>query len=391
MTLTSPDASKHEAVLAEIFARTFSDYWTRRDYVTDGYIRESTYDWAASRIGIVDDEVVSHFGVWDFGIRIGTEVVRVAGIGAVATLRPHRGQGLMARTAADCVAGLAGAGYDLSLLFGIPNFYHRFGYVVSFSQIMTDLLTRDVKPLEGSISYERFDGSVSELAHLYNSENEGVTGTYVRPTYRLNRRPKQHTIFTFENGYAMCGRQGDTMQVGDCAGDPATILEIARQRAVAEVCPKIEFVFVPPRSRMGEFLQTLTHRRIIHREAAGGPMMKIVNLQSTIEKIAPVLSRRLAQSPMHGYTGLVVLHGDGESAELDVAAGRVKGVSSAPGVARGDATISAGPALVRFLIGDGDPHRICRQSGVRLEGDAEHLMPILFPDQEPSTILWDRF
>lgn len=391
MDLRAPTQSEHLPVLADLFARTFSTYWERQAYVTDGYIAESPYDWAASRIGVVNGEVATHFGVWDLAMRIGSSPVRVAGIGAVATLNTHRGKGLMAQTAGDCVAGMDAAGYDLSLLFGIPNFYHRFGYVVSFSQIRYRLTTRDLAPAPVAIACEPFEGDVTELADLYNAENENVTGTYVRPTYRLNRKPGVYRILRFADGYVTAYRSDDTLQVVDCVGEPASVLEIARQRAVAELCPTIEFVFTPPRSRMGEYIQTINHKRIVDRQSNGGPMMKVVNLERTVGKITETLSDRLAASPMAGYSGTLALYGDGEGVVIGISGGEVGEVTRADPATTANGCVTAGPALVRLLVGDGDPHRVCRQSTIELTGDAAHLVPILFPDQEPSTILWDRF
>ncbi len=394
MQLISPQPAEHLDVLSDVFARTFSDYWTQREYAKGGYFAESPYDWEASRVGVIDGDVVTHFGVWDFGMRVGGSVVRLAGIGAVATLKSHRGRGLMARTAGDCVRGMDVAGYDMSLLFGIPGFYHRFGYVCAFDQVRTVLKTRDLTPSDEAVEYVLYEGPVSELAEWYNRDNEGVTGTYVRPTYRVNRMPSRFTIYRFEGGYVVGGSDGTTYQVGDCAGDPAAVVEIARQRARAEVCPEIEFVFAPQRSRIGEHLRTLTHRTISDRHRGGGPMMKIVNLVRTLEKIAPELTDRLAASPLHRYRGTIALQGE-TGALVRITDGRVSdiiGIDDDPSAAAAaDATVAAGPHLVRLLVGDGDPRRVCRQAGIELTGDANHLVPVLFPDQEPSTILWDRF
>ncbi len=397
MDLIAPAPADHLDTLTDLFARTFSTYWGQVEFAREGYIGHSPYDWKASRIGVVDGEVATHFGVWDFSMRIGVSVVRVAGIGAVATLAPHRKKGLMERTARDSVEGMSAAGYDLSLLFGIPNYYQRFGYVCAFDEIRTVLKTKDVKATDLAISYEEITGRASDLvagqlAELSNRENEGVTGTYVRPTYLTNRMPEKFTVYRFADGYVVGGADGESYQVADCAGDPETIVEIARRRACAEVCPEIEFVFVPPRSRLGEYLQTLTHRKVVDRHAGGGPMMKIVNLRRTFEKIAPELARRLAASPLRGYRGRLALEGDRDRVVLDLIDGRVEVIRDAGGdEALPDGRIAAGADLVRLVTGDGDPVRVCRQAGIELSGDAGDLLPVLFPDQEPSTILWDRF
>jgi hypothetical protein len=319
--------------------------------------------------------------------------VRLAGIGAVATLKSHRGRGLMARTAGDSVRGMDAAGYDASLLFGIPGFYHRFGYVCAFSQVRVVLKTRDLVPANEPVEYALYEGPVTELAELYNRDNEGVTGTFVRPTYRINRMPARFSIYRFGGGYVVGGSDGTTYQVADCAGDPATVVEVARQRARADVCPEIEFAFTPPRSQIGEHLRSLTHRTISDRHRGGGPMMKIVNLVRLLEKIAPELSARLSASPLQHYSGSLALHGE-TSALVRISEGTVTGITGTDESVTGGAangTVMAGPSLARLIIGDGDPRRVCRQDGIEVSGDAHHLVPILFPDQEPSTILWDRF
>ncbi len=398
MDLIAPASDEHLDTLSHLFARTFSTYWDQVEFAREGYIGNSPYDWNASRIGVVEGEVATHFGVWDYRMRIGASVVRVAAIGAVATLEPHRKKGLMERTARDCVESMSAAGYDMSLLFGIPNYYQRFGYVCAFAQIRTVLKTKDVKAADPAVSYEEIKGPSSdlvagELAELSNRENEGVTGTYVRPTYLTNRMPEKFTVYRFTDGYVVGGPDGESYQIADSAGDPETIVEIARLQAAAAVCPEIEFVFVPPRSRLGEYLQTLTHRRIVDRNAEGGPMMKIVNLRRTFEKIGPELARRLAASPMRGYGGRLAVEGDGERVVLVLTNGRVEVMRDAGGgeAALPDGRIAAGADLARLVIGDGDPARVCRQAGIELSGDARDLLPVLFPDQEPSTILWDRF
>jgi predicted N-acetyltransferase YhbS len=407
MDLISPDKDRHLGGISDLFSRTFGDYWTWMDYNTDGYLEGAPYDWAASRIGVIDGELATHFGVWDFTMRIGAGAVRVACIGAVATDRRHRTRGLMSQTAADSVKSLKSNGYDMSLLFGIPKYYTRFGYVGTFSKHRVSIPTRSLKTLDSPVQSELFDGDYTELADQYNQENEGITGTFVRPTYTTNRRPKMFAGYTFDGGYLIAGRNEDELQVADCAGPPEMVLNVAAQIAARDIATTITFVFVPDRSRMGEYLQTISHTRTEQFTLDGGPMIKVVNLQSTIQKIAWVLSGRLQASALADYSGRLVIRGDEEHVALVIQGGVVAGVEPEPsgatgertsaddsgttGVLAGTGTITAGAALARLIIGDNDPVRVCSQSGIKLEGDARYLVPVLFPDQEPSTTLWDQF
>ncbi len=395
MELQSPERSRHLGAITDLFAKNFSNYGEEFDYGSDGYFEGAPYDWEASRIGLVDGEVATHFGVWDFTMRIGSAKARVAGIGAVTTQRALSGRGLMTSTAADCVDSLRSAGYDMSLLFGLQTYYLRFGYVATFPEYTFSVSTRDVVPADPPVAFELFDGNYADFADQYNRENEGVTGTFVRPSFTTNRRPGKWHGYTFDGGYLITDRKDDVLGVADCAGPSDRVLDVARQLAVREVEPTIEFTFLPRRSLMGEYLQTITHTCSAKFVRNGGPMIKIVNLGSLMEKLSPELSRRLAAGPLASYTGRLAIGGDGERVTLVIRNGAVVAVdpggdASSPD-APADGSITAGPAIARLVIGDDDSHRICRQAGITVEGDAQHLLPVLFPNEEPSTILWDRF
>ena len=394
MDLRPPDKGRHLGAITDLFAKAFSGYGEEFDYGSDGYLEGAPYDWAASRIGIVDGEVATHFGVWDFTMRIGTATARVAGIGAVATERTLSGRGLMTQTASDAVESFRDAGYDMSLLFGIQNYYLQFGYVDTFPEYIFSVSTRDVVPADPPEAFELFNGDYTDFADQYNGENEGVTGTFVRPSFTTNRRPKKWNGYIFDGGYLVTDRKDGVLGVADCAGPPDRVLEVARQLATREVAPTIEFTFLPRRSLMGEYLQTITHTYTAKFVRDGGPLIKVVNLESLMEKLTPELSRRLAGSPLATYSGRLAIGGDGENVTLVIQDGTVVAVEpaeAAPSAAPADGTVTAGPAIARLVIGDDDPHRICRQAGITVEGDAIHLVPILFPNEEPSTILWDRF
>jgi predicted N-acetyltransferase YhbS len=399
MELQAPRREEHLETLAELFAVTFSDYWDRRRYVQDGYIEHSDYDWTASRIGIVDGEVATHFGVWDRQMRIGDVPVRVAAVGAVATLEHHQKQGLMAQTAAGCVDALKGAGYELSLLFGIPGFYHRFGFVRSFADGTFRINTRDVVLPQTQPSFTSGEADVPALSAAYNEENASVTGTWVRPTYGTNRKPATCQFYQFDEGYLFVQRKGDELQVVDCVGEPARVVAIAALIARQEICPTISFPFLPRRSPTGEYLQTLRHRYEVFREVSGGPMFKMVNLVATSEKLLPLWTRRLAEGGWGSYNGTLLLAGDGEAIVLTIRNGTAATVQplDADRIAKAASSdqysgvLSAGTSLVRFYVGDDLPQRIVHQSGATARGDAGFLLPVLFPFEEPSTILWDRF
>jgi predicted acetyltransferase len=129
LELFAPDPRLHGEELIDLIAKSFGSYFRMRDNCRKGYVLDSHYDWQASRIGLIDGRIVTHYGVWGYDMRIGAACVRVGGIGGVATHAGFRKRGLMAKTVAATIEAMSQVGYDMTVLFGIPDLYHRFGYV----------------------------------------------------------------------------------------------------------------------------------------------------------------------------------------------------------------------------------------------------------------------
>ena len=147
LVLIRPDRRKHRRAIFDLTGKAFGrPYWDWLDHCEHDYIDHSPYDWSASTIGLLDGQVVTHWGIWDISIRVGAAVLRAACVGAVSTHGRFRRRGLMARTAAAACRAARRAGYDISLLFGIRDFYHRFGYVRAWPERTYVVRTADLPP-----------------------------------------------------------------------------------------------------------------------------------------------------------------------------------------------------------------------------------------------------
>ena len=134
--IINPDSKKHQKQLVELFAKAFPypSYFEMHEEGLKRYIYNSHYDWESSRIGIIDGTIVSHFGIWNYNMRIGAARVKTAGIGAVITHGDFRKKGYLTKTARASIEAAKSADYDLSVLFGIPDFYHKLGYSRAWSE-----------------------------------------------------------------------------------------------------------------------------------------------------------------------------------------------------------------------------------------------------------------
>jgi hypothetical protein len=74
LRVCAPNRATDVAQLTDLLCKTYSaglGYWPAEKRSNNGYLLNSNYDWNASRIGKVGSEIVTHFGIWNFQVRVG--------------------------------------------------------------------------------------------------------------------------------------------------------------------------------------------------------------------------------------------------------------------------------------------------------------------------------
>lgn len=398
LILLAPDRRRHGDEICDLCGKVFSGggtyYYGFRDFCRRGYILGSHYDWAASRIGLVGDRIVTHYGVWDYPMRIGAARVRVGGIGAVATDGDFRKRGLMARTARASIDAMAGLGYDLSILFGIEDFYHRFGYIRAWSDTTWTVRPADL-PKERPAGRLRKFAPVhrDDVAAIYNRENATRTGTAVKPTYPrcMYLRPMEGRLWTDSRGrtagYVVFLRKPGLIECVEVGGDLDQVLRVLAALARQGGCQDVQFSTFSDASPLIRRLRQGSGKAETRHLRSGGAMVLTVNLAATLGKMAPELTRRLRASLLAGWKGRLLVADGRQEAMLVIDRSRVR---VEPG-ARAAHAIRGGDEIAQLLIGADDPDAIFEARGTRLTGDARRLAGVLFPNQHPQLSLRDRF
>ena len=391
-----PKRARHFAAICELATTTFyrgTGHYTPA-YIRDNYFSHSHYDWRASRIGLIGENLVTHFGVWDFNMRVGSAQLRVAAIGAVATHADFRKRNLMMPTASCCVEGLRAHGYDVTMLFGIPNFYHRFGYVPAWG-ITTYILSTEQLPAERPRLPVRAFASCAraDTDALYNEENAGVTGTAIRPTYRWgtaqSRFPGLRWLDDRGNtaGYVVYYHEGETLHLYDSAGDVEQRLRVLGKVARQLLCKEVRIGSIPHESALATRLRWMTCREDTHYSHTGGAMIRTVNLNAVLRNLAGELSRRLAASPLAGWHGQLTIADPREEVTLAIAGGQVLVAPAAASAHR----VQGGEQIAQLLIGKQSAAEVSEMAGFQLSGDAALLLDVLFPAQHPTLAVWDSY
>jgi hypothetical protein len=100
--------------------------------ITDPDIRYQKEAWGATRVELViDGRSVSRLFILPFTLRIGAAMVRMDGIGGVETEKDCRHRGYARRLLEATVDHMQQGDAALSMLYGIPDFYPKFGYATA--------------------------------------------------------------------------------------------------------------------------------------------------------------------------------------------------------------------------------------------------------------------
>ena len=395
LRLLAPEPERHAEAIYDLLAKVFhlKDYYFGRDWCREHYIGHSHYDWQATRIGLFGEEIVTHYGVWDYQMRIGGARVRTGGIGAVATSGDYRKLGLMAQTAQASIAAMRARGYDFTLLFGIDNFYGKLGYVRAWPEITYTVNVADLPLDSPQVSPRLFTiRHRADLAELYNRTFATVTGTAVRPTYRrcfLTPLPKgmrwDHTDGT-PAGYLIYRQDGARLKHVESVGDVDEVLRLLGMLARRNGCQEVQFCDLPYTSPLCARLRRGNCRAETNYRRDGGPLICLLNLTQVLEKMAGELTDRLQASLLAGWKGNLRIAGAGQDAMLAITGGQVRIAPAAPT----RHTVEGGNEIAQLLIGAAPPNEIVSSAGMRLTGDAARLLDVLFPAQHPVLLTLDR-
>ncbi len=395
LVVASPDpiADAHEVI--DLCAKTFGNYFKFRQQLRDWYLLNSSYDWKVSAIGRMDGQIVTHYGVWGYKMRIGRSVVRCGGIGCVATDGEHRKAGLMSRTIPHSNEAMKQCGYDLSMLFGIWDYYHRFGYVRGWSET-TFHMTRDQMPKDlPKVAFKELPAAPREdIAQLHNRHNARVTGSAVRPVFQkgycfFQGKPECYGWSKGKQlvGHVLVQANGNRLVCFEATGQTQEILSVINALAISKGTKEISFETLPFTSPLATSLRRATVKIERQYIKSGGAMVRVINLQSCLRKMLPELSARLSTSDLAGYRGEVAFAGAEQTVGLTVNKGKVT-LSDKPS---GRNVLKVGHHAGQLLIGTDEPEEICEACGVRLSGDTRRLVAALFPNQHPQLHQADRY
>lgn len=352
-----------------------------------------------TRIALWKDEVAGALRISTDTVRIGEARLKMGGFGWVATAPRHRHKGICTALMTDALAYLAHHGYHVSMLFGIPNFYRRFGYVTALADyaIVIDVLEASSVSLDGCRVRGVKPGDIAAIQKIHAGGDAEVPCSLLRGAAHITNkwdRFKAARVFTDPQGkvlaYALPHSEKDCLvveEVGAVSPEFFRVL-LAQCSAMASesLVGRIRFL-VPPSHPFAHFLLQYdsTHETKLSRE--GGGMMALVDVGEALENMIPEWESLLDRSAWRSERTEVTLVVDNRPYRLRANRGAIDVAQSA---GRNKFALERGE-LMQLIAGYRYLDDILQTERRLMTAESKQLLAILFPKRSPCVWPFDRF
>jgi hypothetical protein len=209
------------------------------------------YDWNTMRLVWDGDQLIHHWGVIGYQMRLASINLKVAGVGAVGTLEEYRKRGVMTSAALSSLEAMHTNGYDLSILRG--RHYVKFGYARAWNYLTVRLESKDLPILSSHGEYRPLSlVDQNRIDSLYNRFYSHFSGTAVRPIYHeiLDEEVK---VQGWEDssgeltGYVRTDidTEKNELTCQEATGDPERCLAVLKELLIESNCNSLAFFTLP--------------------------------------------------------------------------------------------------------------------------------------------------
>jgi predicted acetyltransferase len=243
-------------------------------------------------------------------IRIGEARLKMGGLGWVTTDGRHRHKGVGRELISETLRLMHTQNYHVSMLFGIPNFYHRYGFATSLAEYASTIALDEALVTPAPVYRMRpgKPGDIRAMQKLHDAGESEIACSLVRSAAHVTNkwhRWRNLRVLTDEQGrvmaYLLPKRVDHVLTIEECgAASPAWcngVLHAAGEIAQEEYVAEIRFDG-PPTHPVIQCLHRYrsTHEMRLVRDEGG--MLAFVQVGETLESMIPEWESRLQRSAL---------------------------------------------------------------------------------------------
>lgn len=351
---------------------------------------------------LLGDTAVSSMYINDLDVRVENTYLKMGGIGGVATLEEHRMKGYSRRLMEYCIEYMKNNRYDISMLFGIPEYYSKWGYVSTLAEYKIRMPIRNAeRATPGLHPRPMSKDDVEAILAIYEFANSSRTGPIRRERGRWLkfrkgsdwRIPADGTVFEDNSGkivsYYASDRWPRVVRITEVGSvEPrfyenmlSHMSEIAMQKRATELEVFVPFDhgFANLCKRMGCAMNTE-----YHYDAMG--MGRIIDLTTTLGKLEPLLSKRLMKADRTSMPSRLNIRTDMGNFTVDTA-----GLISLKKEPSFDWVQFPQYVLMQLILGYRTVDDVLADPLTRSEGKIAQALEAMFPSGHPYIWLADWF
>ncbi len=375
------------------------NYFSSMNWLESSAVAYPGFRLEHTRVAFRDGEIAGALRLTTDTIRLGEARLKMGGLGWVTTDPKHRHRGVCSALLEDTLDYMRAHGYHVSMLFGIPNFYHRFGYATTLAEYAV-LVDVSELPADAPRAYRIRPikpGDIPAVQRIHRDNNADVPCSLIRSgahfTNKWNRIEHARVLTNDQGkvlGYVVAHRADayyDVTEAGIESPEVARDLLANCARAAQEsFCTRVRFD-LPPEHPLAHVLAQYesVHETRLTRERGG--MMTFVDVAESLENLVPEWEARIAlggMSEMNVETTLVV-----ENAGYRVRSHR-GAIDVTPAMGENKFSLSR-VELMRLVAGYVYFEDVFHERRRLVPPEAYRLLAAIFPKRNPYVHLFDRF
>jgi predicted acetyltransferase len=383
----------------DLMAKTFSNYYPNLHWLETCGIGYPGFRPEHTRIALCKNEMAGALRVTTDTVRIGEARLKMGGIGWLAVSLRHRHKGVARELIAQTLHYLHSQNFHISMLFGIPNFYHRFGFATTLMDYSTVIDVGEAIKADKGHYRRRLGkpGDIHAIQKIHNTQDGQVACSLLRTAAHMTNKWeswKAVQVLTNDRGKVAAYflpriTEQDIVvdEVGAVDWNAASaVLHACAQLGTRHFLQRIRFI-APPNHAFVRHLFQLRSTHEVQMNMERGGMMTFVSLAETLESMIPEWEYLLSHSACAESRTEVTLVVDRKPC-------RIRTNRSAIDIAmtHGKNKISlSSEDLIHWVTGYHVPEDRLDAHRIILNPQGREFLATLFPKRDPFVWPLDRF